>query len=156
MVVETFWTNNCLMGWTPPSFTKSTYPDIPPDPPLWSRLSEPSEALSPRLQSSFCPQIKLNLQLLHCKSFFFFFFFFLRSAHSWTWTWSQSHWAGCSQSIAHKKAWQIQTVCFLHDSRREHFFNTYITTYLIHYLSHNYTYSGSCSAESNSLRPRGL
>ena len=59
------------MAWTPPSFTKIVYPDIPRNPPLWSRLSEPSEVLSPRLQASFFPQIKLNLQLSPCTFFFF-------------------------------------------------------------------------------------
>ena len=37
--------------------------------PLWSSFSELSEVLSPRLQSSFCPKIKLNLQLSHCAFF---------------------------------------------------------------------------------------
>ena len=118
------------MAWTPPSFTKIVYPDIPRNPPLWSRLSEPSEVLSPRLQASFFPQIKLNLQLSPCT------FFFLKSAHSWTWSWFLSHWAGRSQSIAHKKPWWIQTIWFHHDSRRAVFLSWH---------SHYLTYSESLS-----------
>ena len=37
--------------------------------PLWSSLSELSEMLSPGLQSTFLPQIKLNLQLSCCAFF---------------------------------------------------------------------------------------
>ena len=50
-------------------FTKITYIDLPPLP-FWNSFSELSEVLSPRLQTLFCPQIKPNLQLSHCASFF--------------------------------------------------------------------------------------
>ena len=36
---------------------------------FWTNLSELSEMLPPGLQSSFCPQIKLNSQLSSCTSF---------------------------------------------------------------------------------------
>ena len=45
-------------------FTKTLYIDLL-SLLLWSSLSE----LSPDLQSSFCPQIKLNSQLSRCASF---------------------------------------------------------------------------------------
>ena len=49
-------------------FSKITYIDLPPLP-FWNSFTELSEVLSPRLQTSFCPQIKPNLQLSHCASF---------------------------------------------------------------------------------------
>ena len=47
-------------------FTKSLYVDFPPLL-LWSSLSELSEMLPPRLQSSFCPKENLthNSQVVH-------------------------------------------------------------------------------------------
>ena len=47
-------------------FTKTLYIDSPPLP-LWSSLSELSERLPPRLQSSFCPKQNLphNSQVVH-------------------------------------------------------------------------------------------
>ena len=50
----------CLMHKAP--FTKSKY-ILTFSLPLWSNFSELSEMLSPRLKSSFCPQIKLDLQV---------------------------------------------------------------------------------------------
>ena len=50
-------------------FTKTLYIDFRPLP-FWSSLSELSEMLPPGLQSSFCPQIKLNSQFSSCTSYF--------------------------------------------------------------------------------------
>ena len=60
--------NECFMILNSP-FTKILYIDFPPLP-LWSSLSELSEMLPPGLQSSFCPQIKLNSRFPRCTSFF--------------------------------------------------------------------------------------
>ena len=58
----------CLTSLNYP-FTKILQVDLPTLP-LWSSLSELSEVLSPRVQSSFCPQIKFNLHLSHHAFFF--------------------------------------------------------------------------------------
>ena len=76
---------------------------------IWSAVSQATVFILPQNNTWFA-------------SFTLYFFFFLKSAHSWTWTWFQSHWAGRSQSIAHKRPWWIQTIWFLHDSRRALFF----------------------------------
>ena len=49
--VETFWENTRAMACIP-LHQNHMYPGLPPS--LWSSLSELSEVLSPRLQSSFC------------------------------------------------------------------------------------------------------
>ena len=58
----------CLTSLNYP-FTKILQVDLPTLP-LWSSLSELSEVLSPRVQSSFCPRIKFNSHLSH-RAFFF-------------------------------------------------------------------------------------
>ena len=51
---------------------------------LWSSFSELSEVLSPELQSSFCPQIKFNLQLSRCALFELTVLSHENSLHEWS------------------------------------------------------------------------
>ena len=67
-LAETFW-KKCVHHCMYSPFTKITYIEIIP-PGLQSSFSELSEVLSAGLQSSFCPQRKLNAQVLHCALFF--------------------------------------------------------------------------------------
>ena len=65
---QTSWDSNLLIFRMPVLCCKApVYPSFPSPP--QSRFSELSEMLSPRLQSSFCPQRKLNLQLSLCAFF---------------------------------------------------------------------------------------
>ena len=69
---------------------------------LWSSLSELSEVLTPRLQSSHGPHIKLNVKLSCCA------FFFSESqrkplwAAHWGWSLRVQRW---SQSLANSASW---------------------------------------------------
>ena len=66
-IVSTFCKNVCLIASTLPSPKSHMYQPSPL--PLWSGLSKLSEMLPSRLQSSFCPQIKFNLNS-HIVQFF--------------------------------------------------------------------------------------
>ena len=67
-LVETFWKTCAWLQVLPPLLKSHIYWPFPL--PLWSSFSEVSEVLSPELQSSFLPKIKLNSQLSHCAFFF--------------------------------------------------------------------------------------
>ena len=56
-LAETFWKNMCLIAYIPPLPKSQTY--WPPCC-LWGSLSELSEVLSPRMQSSYCPKLNLT------------------------------------------------------------------------------------------------